>query len=181
MTTHRSCAQGPVAPALLPAGLLAWPADAGWRRFSGTGSLLRADLPRTDGGLPLQVQPLLTAYDFGWGCVCRLQARLVIQPGAGEGQGRFGVDTPVGSFAGEVAALVLPAGGFGAFELISIVGGGTGAFAGITGEGLSVLTLLGPPADFPLRFREVGRFRLADADARPWAPRRTPPMQPADR
>jgi hypothetical protein len=131
--------------------------DLSW---TGRGSVLPARRPVAGARLLLQVPPHLTRYALGPAQPCHVQAWFEFDPGAGEGEGRFCLFTPHGSLHGGFAALTLPVGPHGGFELNSTLSGGTGVYAGVSGEGLSVLTWLPPPTAFPAPYAERGRWRL---------------------
>jgi hypothetical protein len=142
------------APGRGPALALSW---------TGRGSVLPAGRTVAGARLLLQVPPHLSWYTLDQGKPCHVQAWSEFDPGTGEGAGRFRLFTPHGSLHGEFEALTLPVGPHGGFELNSTLSGGTGVYAGASGEGLSVLTWLAPPTAFPAPYAERGRWRLDPA------------------
>lgn len=132
--------------------------------FTGSGQVTPTGPPSGTGDLPLVV--INTAYDLPGAGTWLLQSSFVSNLVTGLGAGTFTFSLGADSLSGTLATAAAPVAGGTGFELSYTVTSGTGAYAGLTGSGTSLVRLLddinGPP---PFDYLEAGIMTLVPEPA----------------
>ncbi len=141
----------------LLAVLLAGPVLAGTVDFQGAGTVSPTGAPDALGNLPLFASGNYTFNGVGgW----TLASPFTFNLGSGSGSGTFNFNNGAfgDSLFGSLTSTGIPTG----FTLQYAIAGGTGLFAGATGWGSSVVTLLGDPNKPPTPYSETGKFHVPE-------------------
>lgn len=121
--------------------------------FAGSG-LVTPSGPPVGGQLPLVVINTANVLDgaAGWTLSSAFDYDLALLTG----QGTFSFSMGADAISGAVSMVTVPVAGGGGFALTYTVLGGSGAYAGVTGSGSSLVRLLGDPQRPPTPYIEAG-------------------------